>query len=84
MYGYNNYDFLQGKFIFNAFDQDMELLKQQNISLINNGMTHDVGFVNKFMIIPDMPLKYDVNRILKEQITNILRQRKRCNSFWNI
>lgn len=68
MYGYNNYDFLQGKFIFNAFDQNMELLKQQNISLINNGMTHDVGFVNKFMIIPDMPLKYDVNRILKEQL----------------
>ena len=68
MYGYNNYDFLQGNFIFNAFDQNMELLKQQNISLINNGMTHDVGFVNKFMIIPDMPLKYDVNRILKEQL----------------
>lgn len=68
MYGYNNYDFLQGNFIFNAFDQNMELLKQQNITLINNGMTHDVGFVNKFMIIPDMPLKYDVNRILKEQL----------------
>lgn len=68
MYGYNNYDFSEGNFIFNAFDTNMEFLKQKNVSLINNGMTHDVGFVDKFMIIPDMPLKYDVTRIFNEQL----------------
>lgn len=68
LYGYNNYDFLNGNFIFNIFNTDMVLLNQKNISLINNGMTHDVGFTGDHIIIPDMPLKYDVSRILKEQL----------------
>ncbi len=68
LYGYNNYDFLKGNFIFNIFNTDMVLLNQKNISLINNGMTHDVGFTGDHIIIPDMPLKYDVSRILKQQL----------------
>jgi len=68
LYGYNNYDFLKGNFIFNSFDKNMNLVSQKNISLINNGMTHDVGFTGNHLIIPDMPLKYDVNRIIKEQL----------------
>ena len=68
LYGYNNYDFLKGNFIFNIFNEKMELLKQKNISLINNGMTHDVGFTGDHIIIPDMPLKYDVSRILKKKL----------------
>ena len=68
LYGYNNYDFLKGNFIFNVFNEDLHHLKQKNISLLNNGMTHDVGFVDKYMIIPDMPLKYDMNRIFNEQL----------------
>lgn len=65
LYGYNNYDFSNGKFIFNSFDKDLNLLYQKNISLINNGMIHDVGFTGNDMIIPDMPLKYDVNKMIQ-------------------
>ena len=68
LYGYNNYDFLKGNFIFNIFNDKMDLLQQKNISLINNGMTHDVGFTGDHIIIPDMPLKYDVSRILKQKL----------------
>ena len=68
LYGYNNYDFSNGNFIFNEFDRNMTLINQKNISLINNGMTHDVAFTGDHLIIPDMPLKYDVSRILKEQL----------------
>ena len=31
-YGYNNYNFLDGNFIFNVFDENMELINQKNIS----------------------------------------------------
>ncbi len=68
LYGYNNYNFLNGNFIFNVFDENMDLLQQKNISLINNGMIHDIGFIDKYIIIPDMPLKYDVNRIINEKL----------------
>lgn len=68
LYGYNNYNFLDGNFIFNSFDEEMNLINQKNISLINNGMTHDVGFTGDHLIIPDMPLKYDVNRIINEEL----------------
>ena len=68
LYGYNNYDFSNGKFIFNSFDKNMQLFSQKNISLINNGMTHDVGFTGNELIIPDMPLKYDFSLILKEKL----------------
>lgn len=81
MYGYNNYDFSDGNFIFNAFDKDMNLLKQKNITLINNGMTHDVGFTDKYMIIPDMPLKYDVNRIFNEKLPIYFDKEKGITRF---
>jgi len=68
LYGYNNYDFSNGNFIFNELDENMNLLNQKNISLINNGMTHDVGFTGNHIVIPDMPLKYDVNRILNDKL----------------
>ena len=68
LYGYNNYDFNYGRFIFNTFDKEMNFIGQKNISLINNGMVHDVAFTGDEIIIPDMPLKYDVSRILKEKL----------------
>lgn len=68
LYGYNNYDFADGNFIFNIFDKEMNLLNQKNISLINNGMIHDVAFTGNEVIIPDLPLKYDVSRIMNEQL----------------
>ena len=68
LYGYNNYNFMDGKFIFNAFDENMKHVIQHNISLINNGMVHDVGFTGNHMIIPDLPLKYDPSLILNEKL----------------
>ena len=68
LYGYNNYDFNDGKFIFNAFSKNMTHLYQRNFSLINNGMTHDVAFTGDHIIIPDMPLKYDPSLMLQEKL----------------
>lgn len=68
LYGYNNYDFSDGKFIFNAFSQNLTHLYQRNFSLINNGMTHDVAFTGDNIIIPDMPLKYDPSLMCQEKL----------------
>jgi len=68
LYGYNNYDFSDGKFIFNVFDKHMNHLHQRNFSMINNGMTHDVAFTGDYMIIPDMPLKYDPSRMFRKKL----------------
>jgi carotenoid cleavage dioxygenase-like enzyme len=68
LYGYNNYNFKDGKFIFNVFDKNMNLLDQQNISLINNGMIHEATFTGDKMIVPDLPLKYDENNIIKGEL----------------
>lgn len=65
LYGYNNYDFNYGRFILNTFSKNMTLISQKNFNLINNGMTHDVAFTGNNIIVPDMPLKYDVNLILQ-------------------
>lgn len=68
LYGYNNYDFLEGKFFFNEFDSKMNLLCQANHTLINNGMIHDIIHTTNYLIIPDMPLKYDLNQILRDKL----------------
>jgi carotenoid cleavage dioxygenase-like enzyme len=81
LYGYNNYDFLNGKFIFNIFNDKMEHIFQKNISLINNGMTHDVAFTGDHLIIPDMPLKYDFSRILQEKLPMFFDKEKGITRF---
>ena len=81
LYGYNNYDFLNGKFIFNIFNEKMEHIFQKNISLINNGMTHDVAFTGDHLIIPDMPLKYDFARILQEKLPMFFDKEKGVTRF---
>ena len=81
LYGYNNYDFLKGNFIFNIFNSNMDLLRQKNISLINNGMTHDISFTGDHIIIPDMPLKYDVSRILKEKLPLFFDKKRGLTRF---
>ena len=68
LYGYNNYDFSDGKFIFNTFSDNMTHISQHNISLINNGMTHDIAFTGDDIIIPDMPLKYDPSLMFQEKL----------------
>ena len=68
LYGYNNYDFSEGKFIFNVFNKEMELLNQRNISLLNNGMIHEACFTGNKMIIPDLPLKYDTSKMIEGEL----------------
>lgn len=68
MYGYNNYDFSKGQFIFNVFNKQFQLKIQRNISLINNGMIHDVAYSGDYMIIPDMPLKYNPMLMFKQKL----------------
>ena len=68
LYGYNNHDFSKGTFYHNVLDVNMNLLHQSNISLINNGMIHDVAQTRNHLIIPDMPLKYDFNNIMDNRL----------------
>ena len=68
MSSYNNYDFTKGKFIFNSFDKGMNLINQKNVSLINNGIIHSIGFTGDKIIIPDMPMKVDPLRLFNKQL----------------
>lgn len=80
-YGYNNYDFSYGQFIFNIFDTQLTLMNQFNISLLNNGMIHDVAFTGDEVIIPDMPLKYDPSLILNEKLPLYFDKKKGITRF---
>lgn len=64
MFTYNNYDWIKGMFIFNVFNENMELINQKNISLINNGITHSIATTKNKIIIPDMPMKFDHMKLL--------------------
>ena len=64
LFSYNNYDFMDGKFIFNVFDLDMTPICQKNVSLINNGIIHSVAKTENTLIIPDMPMKFDYFRMM--------------------
>ena len=68
MCSYNNYNFMDGKFIFNAFNKDLELIQNKNISLINNGIIHSTSFTGNKIIVPDMPMKFNPFRILKKKL----------------
>lgn len=68
MTSYNNYDFTKGNFIFNSFDKGMNLINQKNVSLINNGIIHSIGFTGDKIIIPDMPMKVDPLRLLNKKL----------------
>jgi len=68
LYGYNNKDFSYGMFYHNVLDKNGTIVLQQNISLINNGIIHDIGETEYFLIIPDLPLKYDMKHIWKHRL----------------
>lgn len=68
LYGYNNYDFLEGRFFHNVLDENMKIIRQVNHSLMNNGMVHDIGETKNHLIIPDMPLKYDFSKIMENKL----------------
>ena len=67
LFGYNNYNFKKGKYIHNIIDESFNLISQKNVSLLNNGMIHDVGFTENTIIIPDMPLKFNLHRIFENK-----------------
>ena len=67
-YGYNNYDFSKGIFFHNVMDSNMNIKKQTNFSLLNNGMVHDIAMTENHMIIPDLPLKYNFSQIFKNKL----------------
>lgn len=68
LYGYNNYDFVNGVFFHNVLNKNLEIIHQSNIPLINNGMIHDVAQTRNHLIIPDLPLKYDFNKIMENKL----------------
>lgn len=68
MYGYNNYDFSEGRFFHNVLDEKMVVTTRSNFSLLNNGMVHDIAQTKNHIIIPDLPLKYDFNQIMKNKL----------------
>ena len=68
MYGYNSYDFMNGMFYNNIFDKNFSLIERNHYSLINNGIIHDIAQTENNIIIPDLPLKCDFNKILKGEI----------------
>ena len=65
IYTYNNYDWIEGRLIFNIFDKDMNFIEQKNISLINNGITHSLTKTEDKVIIADMPMKFKYINLLK-------------------
>lgn len=74
MYGYNNYDFLEGRFFHNVLDENMTVIEQTNFSLTNNGMVHDIAQTENHIIIPDLPLKYDFNQIMRNKLPMVFDQ----------
>lgn len=68
LYGYNNQDFLEGRFYHNILNTNFELIHQSNFSLINNGMIHDIAQTTNHLIVPDLPLKYDFKKIMENKL----------------
>ena len=68
MCSYNNYNFKDGKFIFNVFNKDLVKIQDKNISLLNNGIVHSTSFTGNKLIIPDMPMKFNPLRIFTNRL----------------
>ena len=64
IYTYNNYDWKDGKLIFNVFNEDMKFISQKNISLINNGIIHSITNTEDKIIVADMPMKFSLFNLL--------------------
>ena len=68
LYSYNSIDKNKGQFLNNVFNYTFGLKEQTIIKLINNGIIHDIGQSKNYLIIPDMPLKTDLNRIFRNEL----------------
>jgi carotenoid cleavage dioxygenase-like enzyme len=84
LYGYNNQDFLEGRFYHNILDDDFQIIHQSNFSLINNGMIHDIAQSRNHLIIPDLPLKYEFQRILKNKLPLMFDEKNGTTRFATI
>ena len=68
LYSYKGLKDNKGKFLNNVFDYNFNLIEESNIDLINNGIIHDIGQTKNSLIIPDLPLKTDFNRIMENKL----------------
>ena len=68
LYSYSGLKSDKGYFINNEFDYNFKYIKQDNIELVNNGIIHDIGQTKHSLLIPDMPLKADFNRIFNDDM----------------
>lgn len=68
LYSYSSLDKDRGYFFNNVFDYKFNQVEHDKIGLINNGIIHDIGQTENNLIIPDMPLKTDLNRILDDKL----------------
>lgn len=67
LYSYNTF-FDKGYFCHNVFDYDFHLKENRTINLLNNGIIHDIGQTRNKLIIPDLPLKMDFNRMFHDML----------------
>ena len=68
LYGYNTDDLSKGIFYNNVFDNKFNLLKRRNYSMINNCMIHDISQSENYIIIPDLPLNFDIKNIIENKL----------------
>lgn len=68
LYSYSGFKANKGLFLNNILDYNMTLIENSEIELINNGIIHDIGMTRNHIIIPDMPLKADFNRIFEDKL----------------
>lgn len=68
LYSYSGHQSKKGQFIHNIFDYNLKLKNQLHYDLINNGIIHDIGQTKNNLIIPDMPLKADFNRMFENDL----------------
>ena len=68
LYGYNTDDLSKGIFYNNVFDDKFNLLKRKNYSMINNCMIHDISQTENYLVIPDLPLNFDIKNIINNKL----------------
>merc|ERR1712070_568136 len=58
----------KGIFYNNVFDDKFNLLKRKNYSMINNCMIHDISQTENYLVIPDLPLNFDIKNIINNKL----------------
>ena len=68
LYSYTSLDKEKGQFLNNVFNYSFGLKEKNKVPLLNNGIIHDIGQSKNHLIIPDMPLKTDLNLIFQDKL----------------